>query len=274
MTDHRFDTPQPVDLFVEIGRGLVDVTATETTESRVEIAGRDAEQVSVRYDGRQLSVVGPRQRGGLFGADNRLDVRITVPTDSDVVVRTGSADITVRGRVGTAQAKSSAGDLHLETATGPVLVESGSGDIHIGTAGDALKVKSGSGDVVIGDSAGTTSISTGSGDVRVATSRAQTVVKTGSGDLEVGDSTHEVSLSTGSGDLVVSRARSGRVSAKGASGDVRVGIPAGVPVWTDITTITGQIRSNLNGAGRPEDGAAHVEVRARTVSGDVVLAEI
>ena len=109
--------------------------------------------------------------------------------------------------------------------------------------------------------------------MRLASSNGQTVVKTGSGDLEVGESTLDVSLTTGSGDLVVDRAHRGRVSVKGASGDVRVGIPAGVPVWTDITTVTGAIRSGLTGAGEPEQGADHVEVRARTVSGDIVLVE-
>ena len=272
MTQHQFETPRPVELFVEIGKGSVDVTATETTETRVEITGRDADQASVRQDGNQISVVGPK-RGGLFGGDSRLDVRITLPTDSNAVVRTGSADVAVRGTLGTAQVKSGSGNVHVDTVSGPLLIETGSGDIRIDVAEGALKIKSGSGDIVIGETRAVTSISTGSGDVRMANSHGRTVVKTGSGDLEVGDSTLDVSLTTGSGDLVVARAHRGRVSVKGASGDVRIGIPAGVPVWTDISTVTGAIRSGLTSAGKPEEGADHVEVRARTVSGDVLLVE-
>jgi DUF4097 and DUF4098 domain-containing protein YvlB len=274
MTEHHFDTPEPVALFVEIGKGSVDVTATETTQTHVEISGRDADQVTVSQDGRQISVIAPKLRGGIFGGDSRLDVRVTIPTGSDAVLRTGSADIAVRGIIGTGQVKSGSGDVQLGTATGALLAETGSGDIRIDAAEGAVKVKSGSGDVVIRDAGGVTSISTGSGDVHVGTAGAQTVVKTGSGDLEVADASHDVSLTTGSGDMVVSRAHRGRVSAKGASGDVRIGIPAGVPVWTDISTITGDVRSNLTGAGKPEPGGDHVEVRARTVSGDIVLAEV
>ncbi|MFC7495251.1 MULTISPECIES: DUF4097 family beta strand repeat-containing protein [unclassified Nocardioides] len=273
MTEHHFDTYEPVALLTEIGKGRVDVTATETEQTHVEISGRDADQVEVHQDGRQISVVAPR-RGGLFGGDSRLDVRITVPTGSDVILRTGSADIAVAGTIGTGHIKSGSGDAQVEAATGPLLAETGSGNVRIGDAQDAVKIKSGSGDVVIRDAAGVTSISTGSGDVRVVSAGGQTVVKTGSGDLEVADAAHDVSLTTGSGDLVVSRAHRGRVSAKGASGDVRVGVPAGVPVWTDISTVTGDIRSNLTGAGRPEPGGDHVEIRARTVSGDIVLAEV
>ena len=42
-------------------------------------------------------------------------------------------------------------------------------------------------------------------------------------------------------------------------------------MWTDISTVSGAIRSNLEGAGEPAEGADHVELRAKTVSGDIVL---
>lgn len=273
MTDHTFSTPRPVDLFAEIGRGSVEVHATETDHTDITISGRDAEQVIVRQDGRRISVIGPRQRGIIFGPDARLDVRITLPTRSDVAVRTGSAAIGVAGTVGAAQLKSGSGDVRVGVADGPAVVETGSGDIHLDAVHGALRAKSGSGDVVVGDAAKVASISTGSGDVRISASNGQTVVKTGSGDLEIGESTDDVTLSTGSGDLVVARAHRGRVTAKGASGDIRIGIPAGVPVWTDIVTVSGEIRSNLVSVGKPGEGADHVEVRTRTVSGDVVLAQ-
>ena len=100
------------------------------------------------------------------------------------------------------------------------------------------------------------------------------MVKTGSGDLRVVDAADDVSLSTGSGDLRIDSGRQGRFTVKGASGDVQIGIPAGIPVWTDINTVSGQIRSDLEGAGEPTAGADHIEVRAKTVSGDVVLTQI
>ena len=42
MSDHQFETPRPVRLVTEIGKGSVTVAATETTTTRVEIAGRVA----------------------------------------------------------------------------------------------------------------------------------------------------------------------------------------------------------------------------------------
>jgi DUF4097 and DUF4098 domain-containing protein YvlB len=66
----------------------------------------------------------------------------------------------------------------------------------------------------------------------------------------------------------------GSLTAKNASGDIRVGIPAGTPVWTDVSSLTGRIGSDLEGAGQPEPGQDYVEVRAKTVSGDIVLKQL
>jgi len=274
MTDHRFDTDRPVQLFAEIGKGSVQVVATDTTETRVEVTGRDADLVDVRQDGDRISVVGPKQRTGIFGGDNSLEVVVTLPTTSDVAIKTGSADITLTGTVGSGQLRSGSGDVEIDAADGPLLVETGSGDIRVEEAHAALKAKSGSGDVLVVDAAAPLQVSTGSGDVQLWTTRAPAVVKTGSGDVKVGDAGTDVTMTTGSGDLVVSTARRGRLTAKGASGDVHVGIPAGVPVWTDISTVSGEIRSNLHGAGKPQEGADHVELRAKVVSGDIVLTEV
>jgi DUF4097 and DUF4098 domain-containing protein YvlB len=274
MSEHHFETHQPVRLFVEIGRGTVAVLATETTESRVEVTGRDADAVHVEQSGDEISVVAPRLRSGFLGGDSRLDVRITVPTGSDVVLRTGSADIAVEGTVGTAQVKSGSGDVRVDTLGGPAAVSTGSGAITVDVARAELRVKSGSGEVRVGHAEAALSVSTGSGSVEIGASAGPAVVKTGSGDLAVGDARDDLSMTTGSGDLVVRAASRGRVTAKGASGDVRLGIRAGVPVWTDISTVSGEIHSNLRGAGQPEEGAEHVEVRAKTVSGDIVLTEV
>jgi DUF4097 and DUF4098 domain-containing protein YvlB len=274
MPVHHFETLHPVRLYVELGRGSVRVIATDTTESHVEITGRDADDVIVEQSGDQLSVVAPRQRGGFLGGDSALHVVVTVPTDSDVAVKSGSADVDCRGTFGSGQVKSGSGDVNVERFGRPATIETGSGDIRIDRAESELRVKSGSGDVHVDHTASAVTVSTGSGDVQLGSSNGPAVVKTGSGDLKVVEATDDVSMSTGSGDLLISTATRGRFTAKGASGDVRIGIPAGVPVWTDISTITGRIHSTLQGAGQPEEGADHVEVRAKIVSGDVVLTEI
>lgn len=274
MSTYEFETHRPVDLYVEIGGGNVQIQAADTTESRVEIRGRDADLVTVEQSGDRLSVIAPRHRTGFSMGDSKLEFLITVPTRSELAVRSGSADVTALGGYGTTHVKSGSGDVTIERLQEQATVETGSGDVRIEAADAELRVKSGSGDVDVQQCGGAVSVSTGSGDVQIGTTNGPAVVKTGSGDLEVTDARADVAMTTGSGDLVIGAANRGRFSAKGASGDVRIGVPAGVPVWTDVSTISGQIRSDLAGAGEPEEGADYVELRAKTVSGDIVLSEI
>jgi DUF4097 and DUF4098 domain-containing protein YvlB len=270
--NRQFETHQPIDLVVEIGKGRVRLLATATTETTVDVEGPDADDVVVTFENNQLEVIGPKH-GGIFSKDNRLDVRVNLPTDSNVAVKTGSADIEVGGQVRDGRLKTGSGDIRCDTFAGSASIDTGSGDIEVSEAHAALQVKSGSGDVSVGSCIGDLSVSTGSGDVEIGASNGRTVVKTGSGDLKVVTANADVSLTTGSGDLSIGTARRGRVVAKGASSDVHIGIPAGTPVWTDINTVTGKIRSNLESVGAPGEGQDHIELQARTVSGDITLTQ-
>ncbi len=274
MTTHQFETLEPVDLYVENGSGSVTITADDTTETTVEITGKHADETIVTQNGKQISVIAPRMRSGFLGGDTKLDMAITVPTDSTLAVKTGSADVSATGSYRGGQVKSGSGQVTIEILDGPAVVETGSGDIRVDTADQELRVKSGSGDVRVQYAGGAIAVSTGSGDVEIGTSNAPAVVKTGSGDLNLGESRADVTMSTGSGDLVIRTAHRGQLTAKGASGDVQIGIPTGVPVWTDLSTVSGDIRSGLEGVGEPEEGADHIELRAKTVSGDIVLTQV
>ena len=61
------------------------------------------------------------------------------------------------------------------------------------------------------------------------------------------------------------------MTAKTASGDVRVGVVPGTPVWTDIRTASGRLASDLPATGEPGPDQPYLEVRATTASGDVTL---
>jgi DUF4097 and DUF4098 domain-containing protein YvlB len=272
--NRQFETHQPIDLVIEIGKGRVRISATETTETTLDVEGPDADDVAVTFEGNTLRVIGPKHNGGFFSKENALDVSVVLPTDSNLAIKTGSAEIEVAGQCGASRIKTGSGDVSCDTFSGPVSIDTGSGDVEVSEGHAEVNVKSGSGDVSVGTCVRELNISTGSGDVEVGTTNARTVVKTGSGDLNVATANADVSLSTGSGDLSIGRARRGKVSAKGASSDVHIGIPAGTPVWADINTVTGSVRSDLDSVGAPQDGQDHIELQARTVSGDIVLTQV
>jgi DUF4097 and DUF4098 domain-containing protein YvlB len=268
-----FSTPDPLAVYVELGAGSLTVEAADTSDSTVEVTGPRAEEFTVELAGRNLAVVAPKGRFLGFGTDEHT-VRVVVPTGSDLATKTGSADTETVGTLGSVRIKTGSGDVEVDRAEGPLVVDSGSGDIRCHQAAAEIRIKSGSGDVDLGDVRGTTGISTGSGDVVIGVAHERTVIKTGSGDLELKRSEADVSLATASGDLVIGHAPRGKITAKNVSGDVRVGIPAGTPVWTDVNTVTGSVASNLESVGKPADGQDYVELRATTVSGDVRLVQV
>jgi DUF4097 and DUF4098 domain-containing protein YvlB len=273
--NRQFETPEPIYLYVEIGKGKVEVRATANGTTTLDIQGQQADEVMVTFEDNRLSVVGPKDGGSWFsGRDRELNVEVELPTASNVGVRTGSADIEIEGEVNEVRLKTGSGDVTCDTFTGSARVDTGSGDVELSEAHADLQVKSGSGDISVGTSLGNVNISTGSGDVEVGTTNGRTVVKTGSGDLNIVTANADIALSTGSGDLSVGTVRRGKVSLKGASSDVQIGIPAGTPVWADINTVTGSIRSELESVGAPQEGQDHVELQARTVSGDIRLIEV
>lgn len=268
-----FPTPGPTSLYVEVGAGQVTVHATATSRTEVRAEGRDAEKVTVEQHGDEI-VVKAEQRHGFFSFGSDLAVTVTVPLDSGLVVKVGSADVTGTGRFGAVHVKSGSGAVRIEDIAGDAVIQSGSGDVEIGRASGGLRAKTGSGDVTVGHAAGSMMVASGSGRISVDSAAGDAAAKTGSGDVRIGAASHSLALTSGSGDLHVVSLTRGAVKARTASGNVRVGVPAGVPVWTDISCVTGTVRSDLEGAGRPEEGQDHIEIRATTVNGDVVLTQL
>lgn len=269
--DHTFDTSEPIVLHVENGRGLVDVTATDTAQTTIRITGERAEEFDVRDLGDRIAIVAPHRNGGIFGKDARAEIVVEVPVASGLSAKVGSSDVVTHGRFADTRIDSGSGDITLDVVDGDTAVQSGSGDLvaeHL--AGDS-RVKTGSGDIRIDRVDSDLVITTGSGDVRIGRAGGELAVKTGSGDADVAEAAGDVVFTAGSGDLVIGRASSGRITAKTASGDVSIGVAGGTPVWTDVRTASGRLSSSLPATGEPAEGQPFLEVRATTASGDVTL---
>jgi len=88
----------------------------------------------------------------------------------------------------------------------------------------------------------------------------------------VGDAKGPVSVATVSGDQEIRAVEAGEVKLQSVSGDVRVGIRPGRRLWIDATAVSGSMTSELPMEGAAEGatgGDPEIELRARTVSGDV-----
>lgn len=271
---YEFAVTETARLYVDLPAGDLRVDASEEGTPggavAVEVSGSGADDVAVEQQHDEIRVVSQR-RAGFFSLGGGPDVTVMMPAGSLVKAQLGSADTLVDGVLAGARIVAGSGSIRLEAVTGEASVKTGSGEIEIGRVGGSADLKTGSGGVTVGLLSGPCRVSTGSGDVEIGRAENSLALKSGSGDLKVADAFTDVSLSTASGEIRMLRMRRGQARLNNVSGDIRLAIPPGTPVWTDISTVTGHLRSQLASTGAPAQGQDHVELRARTVSGDIDL---
>ncbi|MGZ6544636.1 MAG: DUF4097 family beta strand repeat-containing protein [Actinomycetota bacterium] len=258
MQPQTFHTPGELHLELRIPAGSIEIRATETTETRLEITGDhdpDAFRIAFeeRTSGGHLLTVEQRQRGRVFGwRGSELRVDVTVPSGTYVSCDTGSADLEVVGRVGSLTFRSGSGDCGFDDVDGDVTVKTASGDLRGAAAGRKLTLQSASGDV----------------DVR--TVGGGVVGRTASGDLRFGSVDGAVEATTVSGEVAIGTLAAGVTSIKTVSGDVEVGMGQGIRVFLDLSSMSGETSCDLDmGAGASGDAPADAELHVGTVSGDI-----
>jgi DUF4097 and DUF4098 domain-containing protein YvlB len=261
---HTFATDRPPTLEIRLASGDVVIETLDTTETEVELdAANDAAAElidEVRVEDRATTsehivyVEVPERRGfGLrFLRTPEFRVRIRCPHGARVDLRSRSADLDARGRLGDLRVKTASGDTEAQEVEGSAEVASASGDVEIDSVG------------------GRVDISTASGDVRVGHAGGRLRANLVSGDLAVGGASESVEATTVSGDQQLDSVERGTIALRSVSGDVSVAVRRGVTVWFDIRSVSGDTRSKLDPAdGAPEGGAPALELRVNTVSGDV-----
>jgi hypothetical protein len=269
MPTWNFDTPGAVRLDLELPAGRVEIDAMggETTQVELEALNPEAEELienarveaNDRGDGHEIRVL-VSQRSGWFisiGRGPQIRLHVNCPRNASVDVRTKSADVVARGELR---------DLDVKTA---------SGDVHAGDIAEDASIKTASGDVALETVGGRTRIQTASGDAAIQRAGGDVAVQLVSGDLWIRDAGASVHANTVSGDQRIEAVMEGVVEAHSVSGDVLVGVRRGSRVYVDVNTISGSTSSELELGDAPadssEDEGPLVELRAKTVSGDVSI---
>ena len=195
----------------------------------------------------------PKREGKLgiaWGRGPELTVRVRCPEGTDVGLAAQSADLEAQGPLGAVSVRSASGDATLQDAAS-LSFATASGDLSAGSIGGELTAKSASGDVDVRTVGGAGSVNTVSGDVRIGSTGDTLAVRTVSGDVDV-------------------EAAAAGVVIGSVSGDVEVGAVPGLVLWIDAQSVSGTMTSELDVGDEPAaDGQQTVELRIRTVSGDV-----
>ncbi len=257
MTNWEFPCSEPATIRVApwpSGSVAISGTETDLITVRVVPARRSGEEllehVSVSFEDGRLIITGPRVS---FARRNDLDLTIKVPARSECDVHTASADVSCVGELGAVRVNTASGDVTVASAGGEVFLKSASGDVFVDRAEDDARIH------------------TTSGDVRMAYVRGDLEVKAISGDVRVGELGGSLTANTVSGDVDIREISSGRADIEALSGDVNVAVARGIGVYLDLSTVSGDVRNELD---ETEDGAqagesAELEIRCRTISGDI-----
>jgi hypothetical protein len=261
---HAFETPGNVELQIRLPSGDVTVKTHDAPTTEVEVRSRGRrgdealEQIVVesheRPGGHVISIEQQnRIRWGPIAISwgGGIEVRVTCPEGTDVEFDGASTDLGALGRYGKVAAKTASGDLRL-------------GELAVAA------IKTASGDVSIQSLTDESMVQTVSGDVEVDRIDAGLTGRTVSGDVELGSVHGPVTLGTTSGDVSVRTIEAGELKIQTVSGDVRVGVAPGTPVWMDAVSMSGDLRSDLGDVqDAPPGDAEIVPLHVKTVSGDV-----
>jgi len=250
---------------IRLNSGDIQVDATLNGRVEVELLAHDDEaqqlvdSARVELQGSRVLIDAPQKRSGfslgnLFSRQG-ISCRVRCPEGSLLTTRTRSADLLVRGAIGGMNIATASGDVEADRVLGGVNVKSASGDVNVRDVAGGVNVQSASGDTELGAVRGSININTASGDVRIGSADDNVTVSTVSGDQEHG---------------AVMR---GNVSAHSVSGDVHIGVRRGSKVFLDCSTVSGDTSSELEVSPEaPATDGPLVEIRAKTVSGDIRIA--
>jgi DUF4097 and DUF4098 domain-containing protein YvlB len=261
-----FDVSAPVELEVRLSSGEVTIDPSLDGRVEVELTAHDDDsqrlvdearvELQDRSDRPRVIVEVPQKRGGFSFSFGRQGItcRVRCPEGSVVTAKTKSADLTVRGTIGSVSFTTASGDLDLDRVSGGVNAKSASGDVSAREIGGDVSIQSASGDVSLEVVRGTASVTSVSGDVRID------------------EAYDDLNANTVSGDQKHSAVMRGRVAAQSVSGDVSIGVRRGSKVFLDCNTLSGDTSSELELTGDAPDGDGPlVEIKAKTVSGDIQI---
>lgn len=241
--DESFAVGQHVVLEVELPAGSILLRTGPAGVVAVSVDSSAADAFEVGQIGDNVFVRATRR-----ARSGRLVVG--VPTGTDVDIKGASVDLTAQGALGTMRVRSASGNVRADDLV-RVDISLASGDTRIELVRNDATVKATSGDVSLRQVGGRLGVTLASGDL---------FVDEIAGDTEV---------ETASGDVTIRRCDGSAIGIRTVSGDIRLGLPAGIRVDPEISTMSGRLSLPEPSPSRSDEQRRSARVRLRSVSGDI-----
>jgi hypothetical protein len=274
-----YNTPTPIDLAINLQVGAIEVFASDRANTVVTVSAtnpakavdrRGAEETAVDFDGRRVTITGPRPRISWIGPTESVDVKVELPTGSRFTAEIAVGGVRTVGRLGATRIKCSMGPVDLDT-TGDLWLRAGHGNATVGTAEGGLEATADHGQIRVGTVTGDAILKASHGSILVAESGGDLDAKLSYGDLEITKALASVSAKTAYGSIQLREVSSGSIQVESGFGQVTVGVRPGVAAWLDLSSKDGHVRNELDGDHAPDASEQTVAVRARTQYSDISI---
>jgi hypothetical protein len=274
-----YDTPTPIDLAINLPVGAIEVFAGDRADTVVTVSPtnpakgvdrRGAEETKVDFDGRRITINGPRPRFSWIGPTESVDVLVKLPTGSRLTAETAVGGVRTLGRLGATRIKCSMGPVDVDT-TGDLWLRASHGNATLGTAEGGIEITADHGQIRVGTVTGDAILKASHGSIRVGECGGDLEAKLSYGDLEITTALASVAARTAYGSIQLQEVSSGSIEVESGYGQVSIGVRPGVPAWLDLSSKEGRVRNQLDGDRAPDESEQAVAVRARTQYGDITI---
>ena len=241
--DESFTVGQHVVLDVELAAGSILLRTGSAEIVSISIDASAAEGFDIGQIGDNITIRASRR-----GRSARVVAE--VPTGTDVNIKGASVDVSSQGALGTLRVRSVSGDVRADDLV-RAEVSIASGDTRLDLVRNDATVKATSGDVF----------------VRAVGGRL--IATLASGDIQADDVAGDAEVETASGDVTIRRCTGSAVTVRTVSGDIRLGLPPGIRVDPEISTMSGKVALPDPAPSSPAEQRRSVRVRLRSISGDI-----
>lgn len=276
----QFETPEPISVTLELNVGNVEITASERTDTTVDVRPSDesdksdvaaAQQVRVDYANGVLQITGPESR--IFDFSRRtksVEVSIDLPSGSQISGEVQVGDLSGTGRLGECRFNTSVGNIRLER-TGPLRLDTSVGHVIADSIAGKAEIQTGSGRIRLGEIQDSAAVKNSNGETTIAAVNGDLRVRSANGDIAVERAGADVETKTSNGSVRVGEVARGSAELGTALGDLEIGIAEGTAAWLEVDTDFGNVRNLLDNAAQPEKSDETVEVRAHTSLGAITI---
>jgi len=272
-----FDTPGPIAATVVVAGAQVRVTASDRTDTMVQIEPIDkasqsdvkvANKTKVDFAGGQLSV-----KTTVSGDKNgSVVITIDLPAGSSLVAYLAHSRVHADGSFGECELHMASGRVQLDRINA-LQANIAAGEVTIGQIAERATIDGAAFALRISEVKNTVKLSSSGGQTWIGHASADLDLSSGSGGFDIDRADGSVTAKTANGPIRIGRLTRGQADLMNGSGNIEVGIGEGTAARVDANSERGSVRNSVPSQEDPDASDNEVTVHARTRHGDIIIHE-